>query len=104
MKISQSASPRNRSSRSSRSPTAGSEIADDSGAAAAGAATASDALLGPVTRSAMVISHREKAGGKLPAQNVLQVYRRRRAKQTRHRSKFSEHPLTRNCGQSAMQE
>src|ERR1700730_8983018 len=67
MKISHSASPRNRSSRSSRSPTTGNEIAD---AATAGAVTFSrttgsvaPARGGEATRSAMdVIRHRLVAG------------------------------------------
>src|ERR1700722_1077410 len=64
MKIRHSASPRNRSSLSSRSPVTGSLIAgsDDSGGAGAiGSAAAASG--GPAIRSAMdVIGHRSRAG------------------------------------------
>src|SRR5262252_1623573 len=63
MKINHSASPRNRSSRSSRSPTAGNEIAGALTAAAAGALLAG-AAAEPSTRSVIdVIRHRVRAGG-----------------------------------------
>src|ERR1700730_12014264 len=58
MKISHSASPRNRSSRSSRSPPTGNEIAGNEAAAAAASraiASVGPASGGPATRSAMVV-------------------------------------------------
>src|SRR5215211_454801 len=67
MKISHSASPRNRSSRSSRSPAAGSVIAgaDVTGAASRAAATPASFGGAPSSRSAMdVISYRL---GQLPS-------------------------------------
>src|SRR6266581_1573842 len=65
MKISHSAMPRNRSSRSSRSPAAGSETAgtETAGAASRAIASAVPAGGGPAIRSAMdVIWHRFEVG------------------------------------------
>src|ERR1700733_6104357 len=75
MKISHSARPRNRSSRSSRSPLTGTEIAG--AAAAAGAVAGSPAIMsvapasgGPAIRSAIdVIWHRLEQVGQRPAEH-----------------------------------
>src|ERR1035437_831605 len=106
MKISHSAMPRNRSSRSSRSPPTGSEMA---GAKAAGAGAASSAIAsaapargGPAIRSAMdVIWHRSWAvllGNSLGQVGLTRLHHRKDSIGTRVASKLRRVSLRRVSG------